>query len=113
MILAAAILDWTIFLAILGFGVLQGYRSGRVTRPGVFLIWFLLPLHAYVFTSFASSLPQPARHDWSNVFPDGTHVLAFAVAGWCAGVMMCWLGILVRRIAHGERLFQDHANQQR
>jgi hypothetical protein len=112
MILAAAILDWTLFVTILGFGAVQGYRSGRVTRLGVFLIWFLLPLHAGVFSAFASSLPQPARHNWSNAFPEGTHVLAFIAGGWCAGIMMCGLGILIRRIVRGEQLFQDPGSRQ-
>ena len=113
MILAAAILDWVLFFSILGLGAFQGYRTGRVTRSSVLLVWLLLPLHAGVFSAFASSLPQPERHQWSNAFPEGTHVLAFIVFGWWPGILMCGLGVLVRRIVRREPLFQRSRQEAR
>jgi hypothetical protein len=112
MVLVILILDWVLFFAILGIGVVQGYRRGGVTRLAVYLTWFLLPLHAAAFCAFANSLPSPVRQQWRNQFPEGTHVLAFIVSGWFAGILMCGLGAAACRMAHGERLFQDGSEKQ-
>src|SRR5438046_2458101 len=112
MILGAVILDWVLFFAILGIGVVQGYRRGRVTRIAVYLTWFLLPFHAGVFCAFAQSLPATVSHEWRNQFPEGTHVLAYVVGGWLAGILTCGLGVAARKISRGERLFQDPSDKQ-
>ena len=110
MVLGAVIIEWVLFFAILGIGFVQGYRTGRVTRLAIYLTWFLLPLHAGVFLVFGDSLPKEVRHEWSNQFPEGTHVLADIFSGGIAGAMTAGLGVGVRRIRRGEPLFQTDPN---
>lgn len=107
MIRTVSIVQWVILVGILGFPFWRGYRSGRIVRSTVYLTWFLLTAHTLAFCLYGLSLSRSDRAVWGNSFPEGTHVLAYAVFGWFYGLIMAVVALGVRKALRGEPIFQS------